>query len=284
MNDQQQYQHDATTGQPPKPAKPGKNIWKYILTIFVTALVTFMLTAGGFVLVYIGLEQQGLIGKDAANSLSFAEDEDTVAAVEKLKDVLRIINDNYYEELTDAQILEAMASGVAGRIGSRYTMYLTAEQNARMEEGMSGEYVGIGALVMMNRNGLVEITEVLQGSPAEAAGIRIGDVFIEVDGTNVSTMDTVEEVAVLVRGEAGTYVELVMFRSTEGRNLTFDVERQRITNAALNSRMLTDEIGYIQIREFSGGVSELFADAIDDLQARGAKSIVFDLQIGRAHV
>ncbi|NLM14782.1 MAG: S41 family peptidase [Clostridiaceae bacterium] len=272
------YQQLPSGRATPEP-KRGRPIWTYVLTVLITASITFMLTAGGAILIGVGLVKAGLFGgQSSPNVLSFADDAETREAVAKLKDTIKILGDNYYEELSDVKILEALVSGVADRIGSRYTMYLTAEQYNMLEESMQGEYVGIGALVMMNRNGLVEITEVLQGSPAEAAGVRTGDVFLDVDGVDVSEMSTVEEVAAMVKGEEGTIVELLMFRPTEGRNLTFRIERRRIVNAALNSRMLTDEIGYIQIREFTGGVAELFAAAIDDLQGQGAQRLVIDLR------
>ena len=194
------YQQLPSGRATPEP-KRGRPIWTYVLTVLITASITFMLTAGGAILIGVGLVKAGLFGgQSSPNVLSFADDAETREAVAKLKDTIKILGDNYYEELSDVKILEALVSGVADRIGSRYTMYLTAEQYNMLEESMQGEYVGIGALVMMNRNGLVEITEVLQGSPAEAAGVRTGDVFLDVDGVDVSEMSTVEEVAAMVKG------------------------------------------------------------------------------------
>ena len=231
-------------------------------------------------MLYAYMRGQGIIstGRQTSNIVSFATDEETVDAVQKLKDVLKLLGDNYYEKLTDAQILEAMTSGLVDEIGSRYTMYLTAEQNEQLSASMSGEYVGIGALVTINKNGLAEITEVLADSPAQAAGIHAGDVFIFVDDIDVTAIDAIEEVAVIVKGQAGTDVNLVMYRASEGRNIEFTVTRRKITNAALSYKMLDTGLGYVQIRDFSQGVAKQFEAAIKDLTAQGAEHIIFDMR------
>jgi carboxyl-terminal processing protease len=279
MSETQQYQHySVNEPQKPPPSKP--QFWKYLLTVLVTAFLTFSLTAGGGLLLYATLKQSGAIGGETqtSNVISFAEDEETVAAVAKLKEVFSILDKNYYEDLTDAQMLEAMTSGLVDEIGSRYTMYLTAEQNSQLAESMSGAYVGIGALVTMNKNGLAEITEVLAGSPAQEAGIHAGDAFIKVNGVDVTQMDSIEEVAAVVKGEAGTTVKVVMYRASENRDIEFSIVRRKITNASLNSRMLTATIGYVQIPDFSSGVDKLFEAAVKSLVEQGAEHIVFDMR------
>lgn len=280
MNDPENYQHYSTAVEPQPPATTRPQFWKYALTALTAAFLTFCLTAAGVFMLFTFLREQGIIstGRQTSNNISFATDEETVAAVQKLKDVLSLLGDNYYEALTDARLLEAMTSGLADEIGSRYTMYLTAEQNEQLNASMSGEYVGIGALVTINKNGLAEITEVLADSPAQEAGLHAGDVFVEVNGIDVTTIDAIEEVAVIVKGEAGTDVDLVMYRSSEGRNIEFTVTRRKITNAALSYKMLDNGQGYVQIRDFSLGVAKQFEAAVKDLNAQGAQHIVFDMR------
>lgn len=280
MNEPAQYQHYSTAGEPQPPITTKPHFWKYLLTALVAALLTFILTAGGGVMLYAYLKDAGVLDTDVKtdNNISFATDADTIAAVDKLKEVYDFLDENYYKDLTDAQMLEAMTSGLVDEIGSRYTMYLTAEQNSQMNESMSGEYVGIGALVTINKNGMAEISEVLADSPAQAAGIQAGDVFVEVNDTDVTAVDAIEEVAIIVKGEAGTPVRLVMYRASENKNIEFSVVRRKITNASLSSKMLTTEIGYIQIRDFSSGVSKLFKAAVEDLKTQGATHIVYDMR------
>jgi carboxyl-terminal processing protease len=280
MNETQQYQHYSANAEPQPPATARPQFWKYTLTALVAAFLTFCLTAFGGFMLYVFLSEQGIINADrqTSNNISFAADEDTVEAVQKLRTVLKLLGDNYYEKLTDAQLLEAMTSGLVDEIGSRYTMYLTKEQNDQLNSSMSGEYVGIGALVTINKNGMAEITEILADSPAQEAGIHAGDVFVQVNETDVTAIDAIEEVAIIVKGEAGTDVKLVMYRASEGRNIEFTVTRRKITNAALSYKMLDNGLGYVQIRDFSQGVARQFEAAVKDLTAQGAEHIVFDMR------
>ncbi|HAL74331.1 MAG TPA: hypothetical protein DCM45_04455 [Clostridiales bacterium] len=280
MSETQQYQHYSTSGEPQPPATARPQFWKYTLTALIAAFLTFCMTVFSGFMVYAFLNGHGIINTDrqTTNNISFATDEETVEAVQKLRTVLKLLGDNYYEKLTDAQLLEAMTSGLVDEVGSRYTMYLTKEQNDQLNASMSGEYVGIGALVTMNKNGMAEITEVLADSPAQQAGIHAGDVFIQVDDTDVTAIDAIEEVAILVKGEAGTVVKLVLYRASEGRNVEFAVTRRKITNAALSCKMLENGLGYVQIRDFSQGVAKQFEAAVKDLTSQGAEHIVFDMR------
>ncbi len=105
-----------------------------------------------------------------------------------------------------------MTRGLVNEMDSPYTMYLDAAQTKQIAEAMSGNYVGIGAVVSFNASQQVEIVEIIPGSPAERAGLLTGDVFIAVDGHSVESVQDITQVAVLVRGEAGTKVQLEMYR------------------------------------------------------------------------
>ncbi len=259
----------------PAPKKTS-NAVNQVLIILITAVLTFAITAS------IGTVYLNAIPKETVevspNVLSFDSKVDTAAAVAKFREAYNYLDENYYQDLTDAQIIEAMTSGMIDQIGSRYTMYLSAEENSSLTESMSGEYVGIGAMVSMNKNNYVEITEVIANSPAAEAGIQVGDIFVKVDDTDVSTVETIEAVAALVKGTAGTKVKLVMYRPSESRDIELTVTRRRIEAVSVTSRMLNATTGYVQIREFSVGVSKKFKAAVDSMIEQGATNIVFDLR------
>ena len=134
----------------PEQPRPNRPVWTYVLTAGITMLVTFALTVG------IGLAVLSVINPDflkpAADSqdrlsFSFEPDPDTQTALAKLQSVFDAIDKSYYTELSDAEMIEAMARGLVNEMDSPYTMYLTAEQHRQLEESMSGDYSGIGAFV-----------------------------------------------------------------------------------------------------------------------------------------
>jgi len=275
-NEPVNYQHQTANGQQVSEPAVKPQIWKYVLTVLVTVLLTFTLTAGIGIFLFIGYS--GSQGSLFNLGVTFSDDADTKAALAKLQTVYNQVDLNFYKDLTDAEMLEAMTRGLVDELGNRYTMYLTAEQNQMIEEAMSGNYSGIGAIVALNKDNLVEITDIIAGGPAEEAGLLVGDIFIEVDGKEVSDIGDISALAALVRGTEGSSVELVLYRPTEQRNVKVTAVRRKIDNVNVASKMLSDDLGYIQIRDFSSGVAANFIAAVDDLRAQGAKNIVFDLR------
>ncbi|HBP38590.1 MAG TPA: hypothetical protein DD640_07595 [Clostridiales bacterium] len=276
MNDDSGFQ-PIYPAQPPKPERPARpQIWKYVLTVLISVLITFTLTAGAGVLLFLGYSASQETGSDLG--LPLDDDPETLAALAKLRAIYDQVDLNYFEDLTDAQMLEAMARGLVDELGNRYTMYLTAEENQQIAESMSGNYSGIGAIVAMNQDSFVEITEVIADSPAEEAGLQVGDLFTKVDGEDVTGFKDVSSVAALVRGEEGTPVGLVIYRPSTAKYVEFTVTRRKITNVSIAYRMLEDGLGYIMIRDFSSGVAANFIAAVQDLEAQGAKHLVFDVR------
>jgi carboxyl-terminal processing protease len=259
--------------------RAGGRMGTIIVTAAVTMLVTFVITlAVSFPLFRIMGAGSSPTGSSERLSFSFAPDPDTEQALSKLQTVYQAITDHYYKEMTDAERLEAMTRGLVNEMDSPYTMYLTAEQNQQIEESMSGDYSGIGAFVGLNKEGLVEITEIIENSPAEAAGIKVGDQFVAVDGTDVTGFNDITAVAALVRGEPGTTVDLTFYRPSINDTVDITATRARITSASVAQRMLTEDIGYIQIREFSSNVSKNFESSIKQLTDQGASHFVIDLR------
>jgi carboxyl-terminal processing protease len=252
--------------------------WKYLVIVVATAFVTFVLTAGVGLLVYFGLNPRQPDGTGGNLGISFSSDEKTQKALEKFRTVYEEIDQNYYKDLSDAEMLAAMTSGLVDELGSPYTMYLTAEQVQQINDSMSGNYTGIGCFVSLNKDGLVTVIEVIAGSPAEEAGVKVGDIFMEVDGQDVSAFKDINSVAALVRGEEGTAVDLVFYRPSAQKNVALKATRRKITTASVSARMLTGTIGYVVVREFSSGVSKNFIAAVNALQQQGATDIVFDLR------
>ncbi len=269
----------------PEPAggrspRPRGTAGRTILIILLTMTLTFALTVGGAALFL--LRQGGgalrTASLEQALGLSLADDPDTRAELAKFRTVYQTLDQNYYRDLTDAEMVAAMTRGLVNEMDSPYTMYLDAAQTKQIAEAMSGNYVGIGAVVSFNASQQVEIVEIIPGSPAERAGLLTGDVFIAVDGHSVESVQDITQVAVLVRGEAGTKVQLEMYRPSARTRLTVEVERQAITSASVSHRMLASTIGYVRITEFSSGVADQFIKAVEDLKAQGATRLVFDLR------
>ncbi|HZJ69031.1 MAG TPA: S41 family peptidase [Candidatus Eisenbacteria bacterium] len=215
--------------------------------------------------------------KDSNLGLYFKDSDSNKEALQKLDVVLNLIEDNYFEELAENELIEAMTIGMVEKLGSPYTFYLSPEYVLQMEDSMSGEYSGIGAIVEKIGN-IYQISDLIEDSPAESSGLMINDLFLTVDGRDAEEYEDVTALAMDIRGEEGTSVEISIFRPSENKQYDFTIERRSISNANIRSRMLTNNVGYVRITEFNEGVSDNFIAAMDQLQTQGAKNVVFDLR------
>ncbi len=286
MSEQNQLPTPTTGASPdlgsvkPTHSRPHGSIGKYILTALISIVLTFALTVSGGVLVYLNADRllSGSTLSAASLGLDFANDEQTRTALTKFRSVYDTLDKNYYKDLTDAELIDAMTRGLVNEMDSPYTMYLDATQTQQIAESMSGNYGGIGAIVSFNASQLVEIIEIIPGGPAEEVGLKVGDIFVSVDGKTLENLKDTTELAVMVRGEQGTTVSLEMYRPSTNTTFTVTATRRQITSASVSHRMINDTIGYVRISEFSGGVSKQFQAAVEDLKTKGAMDIVFDLR------
>ena len=145
-----------------------------------------------------------------------------------------------------------------------------------MQEDDTGKYAGIGVQMLGNyEDSAVTITRVFRNTPAEAAGIRKGDVFLSVEDIQVTTA-TMQDAVDLMRGVPGEKVHIELVRN--GEVLPFDLIKAEIVVNRVEYKMLDDQIGYIILFEFAGGSMEAFKAAFDELKAQGMKSLIFDLR------
>ncbi len=141
---------------------------------------------------------------------------------------------------------------------------------------LSGEIQGIGVVISeVEDTEFIEVTNVLPGTPAEAAGVRRGDIFLEVNGESVVGLTTTE-LAARVRGPQGTTVDIVFRRGEEEISLTIERALIRIPNT--ETRMLDGNVAYIKLNEFSANARRDLDEAFMALNAQDAPGLILDLR------
>ncbi|MGB5058150.1 MAG: S41 family peptidase, partial [Candidatus Promineifilaceae bacterium] len=173
-------------------------------------------------------------------------------------------------------LLHAIVGGSVETLGDPYTRYVEPDIAARFREDMGGSVEGIGAFVRENEEGFIEIVRPIDGQPADLVGIQAGDLIIGVDGESVVGQN-IDEVLLKVRGPQGSVVVLNIFRDGEDE-LEFTVTRTRFEIPIIETQMATPEIGYVRLAEFNANAEERVREAVSDLMAQGAQSIIFDLR------
>lgn len=196
----------------------------------------------------------------------------------KLAEITSLIQNNYYQDVSQEQIEEGVLHGAVLALGDPYSAYMNEEEKQGYNESLEGAYVGIGVLTTFNSDWQAVIAQVYNNSPAQKAGLQKGDIFVAVDGEeiNVAASKDLSEITGKIRGEAGTSVEITIQRN--GQEMSFMVQREEVHITYVTSRMLANNIGYIKIDEFSGSALEEYQQAVTQLQQQGMQSMILDLR------
>jgi carboxyl-terminal processing protease len=177
-------------------------------------------------------------------------------------------------ELNPESMVYGAIEGMVASLKDPYTSFVPPDQGTLETDALEGEFGGIG-VSLLPHEGDITIAEVTSGSPAEAAGIRVGDVLQAVDGINVRA-STLYEAVVLVRGEVGTVVELEMRR---GDTVLFHrLVRWKVELPSISWQMLPGDFGYIHIQVFTGRTADEVARALEELGRSSATALVLDLR------
>lgn len=202
-------------------------------------------------------------------------------AGQALMQVYGALNAGYLNEVDQNALLEGSINGMLESLEDPYTSYASPEQAAQEAENRTGSFQGIGAtLNPRNRedNTIVEVVTVYRGSPAEKAGVRPGDIFVEIDGQNVRSATT-DEIVQKVRGPAGTRVRLGLRRPGQVQPVRLTVTRGSIEIIDVESAVLPQNVGYVSIRSFANArVFDQLDAALLSLQEQGVNSLVLDLR------
>jgi carboxyl-terminal processing protease len=192
----------------------------------------------------------------------------------------RFVEDNFLGDLPDAQHLAWGAiRGALNTLGDPHTTFLEPQPRQREKESLSGRFGGIGAYVSQAEDGSI-VLDPMPDLPAERAGVRTGDVVIQVDDTEIFPEMAVDDVVNLIRGEVGTIVRLILRREGEAGPVVVEIERQEIPTPTVEARMLEEAegLGYIRITLFSDRTDTELEDALEELGNQGMTMLVLDLR------
>lgn len=219
-------------------------------------------------------------GRTSEVSVTGLSKEDSIVNSEtlsKMAAIERTVDEHFYfDTVTEEELQTGICRGMIEALDDKYAVYYTAEELSTQLQDNEGVYYGIGARVMMDmETEMPYISGVISGTPAEEAGLQMGDIIYAVDGTATFEM-TLEEVTGMIKGEEGTSVTITLVRN--GTAFDQDVVRRKVTNPTVTSEMLDEEIGYIAISEFKDSTVDQFTEAYAVLKGSGAAALVLDLR------
>lgn len=195
----------------------------------------------------------------------------------KLAEVDRYVRGNDYYDIDETVLYDRLSAGYLLGTGDKYARYYTASAYTDLINVQNGTLLGIGVELAIDQSGYAKVTKVYTDSPAQEAGIKVGDYITAVDGDDVKSMSGVDAVQTRLRGESGTSVK-VTWLDSEASEHNADLTHSGYTATTVDSALLQDSVGYIKIWQFDGTTPSELDYALRSLTASGATSLVFDLR------
>ncbi len=215
------------------------------------------------------------------NQLHRVSDEESFSVhprMNKITGIIDYISREYVDSINRAEMIENTIPEIMKQLDP-HSMYIPAKDLAAVNEPLEGNFSGIGVLFNMQEDTVFIMNTILNG-PSERAGILAGDRIIRVDdslvaGVRMNSNDIVK----MLKGKRGTKVIVTIARRGVDELLEFELIRDRIPIASVDiAYMITEDIGFIKISEFSKSTSNEFSRAVDTLTSKGMKKLILDLR------
>ena len=190
------------------------------------------------------------------------------------QDVYRQLKANFDGELDQAKLIDGATRGMVAAAGDQYTVFMDAKEAKEFNNDLSGAIGGgIGAEIGI-RADQPTIVRVLDGNPAQQAGVLAGDIIVAVNDQSAVGW-TSEKAAQTIRGEAGTTVKLEVIRGKEP--MTFTITRAIVNNPSV-THSVTEGIGVLKISRFDDQTATLARQAAQDLKRQNVRGVILDVR------
>lgn len=241
---------------------------------------TFLLTIGFIVLMSVTFGAGVFLGRTGWFEPTVVRAQDQPTEFDVFWQVWELAHDNFIdkESLNTQELTYGAINGLIDALGDEgHTRFLTPEEVERQRTDISGSFFGIGAQVGLEDN-LPVIVAPFDGSPAQQAGLRAGDLIIEVDGKDVTGL-SLNETVDRIRGEKGTTVVLTIFRPESSESLEFEIVRDEIKVPAATWAIVPGtDVGLIRMSQFSANLDDNIKEAVAELEAAGATKLIIDVR------
>lgn len=235
----------------------------------------------GFLLGILCTLLVGGVGLKVYDSVQYRERNQgavTDAFVQKAKFIEETVKDSYTGETEDSLMEEYMYKGMMASLGDPYSAYYTQEEYEDLTTETTGSYKGIGVVMQQNTDTMqVEVVRCYEGAPGEKAGLLPGDIIIQVNGEDTSSMELSEVVDMVKSSEDGT-AHITIAREGEKDYLQIDVPLEGVNIPVVAHEMLEENIGYIALYEFTEQTEPQYEAAFQELKEQGMERLIVDVR------
>ena len=192
----------------------------------------------------------------------------------KLQTVISAVENYYVDDIKLDEIVNKAISGLLSELDA-HSAYLNKKAYTEMQISMDGEFGGLGIVIGM-RDGALTIISPIDDTPAQKAGVQAGDIILKIGDKSTLKM-TIDEAVAIMRGDAGTPIDITIVRKNEPNPIVFHIVRDMIKVKSVNTKTYNNDILYLRITQFDNNVAELLSKAILE-HKKETKGIVLDLR------
>jgi carboxyl-terminal processing protease len=195
-----------------------------------------------------------------------------------LAEVLERVKQEYVEPVEDRTLIESAVRGMVTDLDP-HSQFLDSDEYEEVRISTTGNYTGVGLEVSMER-GTVRVVAPIEGTPADRAGVRSGDVIRSIDGIVVDEHNVNDTIG-RMRGKPGTAVTISVARDGEPEPIDFRLIRSHVQVSSVRTEVLDDSFGYVRITHFSETTYKDLRKALAKLDsdaAGGLQGVILDLR------
>lgn len=188
------------------------------------------------------------------------------------------IIDNYYEEVDKAKLIKGAIEGMVNSLGDDYSIAITDDMSNNFNIKLTGSYSGLGIEIVNDQSYNIYISDVIEGSPAEKAGLKVLDKIISIDEIEFTGKKTTELTNYIKESNKEKYIIKV---ERDNKEETFELTRETIEIKSVYSEIKNidnQKIGYVYISIFASNTSTQFKNAIEELEKEGINSLIIDVR------
>ena len=197
--------------------------------------------------------------------------------LQQLAAVFGMIKSDYVEPVDEKKLITDAISGMVSSLDP-HSQYFDKKSFKEFREGTTGRFVGVG-IEITQEDGLIRVVSPIEGSPADRAGLKPGDLITKVDDTAVKGL-SLNEAVKRMRGEPGTKVILTILRRDENRSFPVTIVREEIRTQSVKSKVVEPGYAWLRLSQFQERTVDDFVAKLQDIYKRepNLKGLVLDLR------